>query len=191
VRPSESFIQQPIRSLQTMLRVISEDDPRLPIIIPDGIYGPETVTAVTAFQVREGLPQTGITDQTTWERIVLAYDTALIRVGKAQPIEIIMDAGEVFRIGDENPYIYLLQSILTQLSKDIPNITSPEHSGIFDTTTADALAAFQILADLPPTGELDKITWKHLVHQFTLSAHRDAVAKKQRTAINDYGSQSI
>lgn len=191
MRPNESFIQQPIRSLQTMLRVISEDDPHLPIIVPDGIYGPETVTAVTAFQTREGLPQTGITDQQTWERIVLAYEPALIRVGKAEPIEIIMDSGEIFRIGDENPYIYLLQSILTQLAKDAPNITPPIHSGVFDATTADALAAFQFLAQLPQTGELDKITWKHLVHHFTSSAHRDAASKMKNTSYKNYGSQSI
>jgi len=181
MRSPESFLGQPIRSLQTMLRVIAEDDPQYNPVIPDGIYGPETVAAITAFQAREGLPQTGITDQETWDRIVLAYEPALIRVGKAAPIEIIMDAGEVFRIGDENPYIYLLQSILTQLSKDAPNIIAPVHSGIFDTTTADALAAFQFLAQLPQTGELDKITWKHLVHQFTLSAHRDAVSKGIRS----------
>lgn len=189
MRPNESFIQQPIRSLQTMLRVISEDDPHLPIVIPDGIYGPETVTAVTAFQIREELPQTGITDQQTWDRIVLAYEPALIRVAKAEPIEIIMDAGEVYRIGDENPYIYLLQSMLTQLSKQAPSIPAPEHSGVFDQTTAAALTAFQFLSAIPQTGELDKITWKHLVHQFTLSAHHIAANKKRRA--NNTDSQSV
>ncbi|MBQ6840040.1 MAG: peptidoglycan-binding protein [Oscillospiraceae bacterium] len=178
MRPTESFIEQPIRSLQTMLQIISEDDPRLPNVIPDGIYDAQTVTAVTAFQMREGLPQTGIADQTTWDRIVIAYEPALIRVGKAEPIEIIMDAGQVFRIGDSNPYIYLLQSILTQLSKDSPGITAPNHSGTFDGSTADALTEFQLLADLPATGELDKITWKHLVHQFTLNAHHDAAVNR-------------
>lgn len=174
MRPPESFIQQPIRSLQTMLRVIAEDDPHLPTVVPDGIYGPVTVTAVTAFQRREGLPQTGITDQLTWDHIVSAYEPALIRVGKAEPIEIIMDAGQVFRRGDSSPYIYLLQSILTQLSKDHSSINAPDHSGILDDTTSSALLAFQQLVSLPPTGELDKITWKHLSKQFTLNAHHNS-----------------
>ena len=39
MRPPESFIGQPIRSLQTMLRVIAEDQPGHVRIIPDGIYG--------------------------------------------------------------------------------------------------------------------------------------------------------
>ncbi len=176
MKPGESFVEQPIRSLQTMLRVIAEDDPRLPTIVPDGIYGPSTMNSVTAFQRLYGLPVTGITDQATWEQIVAIYEPALIRVDQAEPIEILMDPGEVFRLGDSNAYIYLLQSILIQLSNDNPNIERPDHNGVLDDPTSQALAGFQVLAGLPPTGELDKITWKYLVKQFTLSANRQKVS---------------
>lgn len=175
MRPAESFVQQPIRSLQTMLRVIAEDDGGLPTVVPDGIYGQETINAVNAFQRKYGLPITGITDQLTWERIVEIYEPALIRAGKAEPIEIIMDPGQVFRRGDRGPYIFLLQSLLTQLSLDTPSILRPDHSGILDDTTAVSLSEFQRLAALPITGELDKITWKHLVRQFSLNAHHQNV----------------
>ncbi len=173
MRPTESFIEQPIRSLQTMLRVIAEDDPRLPTVVPDGIYGPTTMNSVTAFQRIYELPITGITDQHTWERIVEEYENALIRIGPTESIEIILEPGEIFRIGDSNAYIYLLQSILVQLSKDNPSISPPYHNGVFDNTTSEALAAFQLLAGLPPTGELDRITWKYLSKQFTLSASKE------------------
>ena len=46
MRPPESFIGQPIRSLQTMLRVLHEDDPSHPVVIPDGIYGSQTMGAL-------------------------------------------------------------------------------------------------------------------------------------------------
>ena len=36
----------------------------------------------------------------------------------------------------------------------------------------DKRITYQFLAGLPPTGELDKITWKYLVHQFTLNTNR-------------------
>ena len=174
MRPGESFVEQPIRSLQTMLRVISEDDPRLPTVVPDGIYGPTTMNSVTAFQRLYGLPITGITDQQTWEKVVSVYELALISVGPAEPIEIIFQPGEVFRLGDSNAYIYLLQSILIQLSNENPTIIAPNHNGIFDDPTGEALSAFQLLAGLPTTGELDKNTWKYLVKHFTLSANRQA-----------------
>lgn len=173
MRPNESFVQQPVRSLQTMLRVIAEDNLQLPTVIPDGIYGPTTMTSVAAFQRLKGLPSTGITDQETWEEIAAAYKPALTRSSKAEPIEILMDAGKVYRLGDSSPYIYLLQSMLIQLSKDHQSIQPPDHTGILDKNTSNAIYAFQVLSNLPPTGELDRITWKHLSKQFTLNAHHN------------------
>jgi peptidoglycan hydrolase-like protein with peptidoglycan-binding domain len=132
------------------------------------------MNAVTAFQRLYGLPITGITDQNTWDRIVEVYENALIRVDKAEPIEIIMEPGQVFLLGESNAYIYLLQGILTQLANENPSMALPTNSGVLDELTSEALAGFQLLAGLPPTGELDKVTWKYLVKQFTLSANRQS-----------------
>ena len=171
MRPDESFVEQPIRSLQTMLRVFAEDNAKMPTVVPDGIYGPSTMQAVSIFQRQNNLPATGTADQKTWEAIVAAYDDAIIQIGKAEPIEIVMDPGKIFHLGDRSPYIYLLQSMLTQLSFEHQTIIEPVHNGTLDDITAESLSGFQLLAGLPVTGELDKITWKHLVRQFALSAH--------------------
>ena len=173
MKPAESFIAQPVRSLQTMLRVIAEDNPELPTIIPDGIYGQETIYAVSAFQQYYGLPITGVTNQATWDEIVKVYESALIRANPAEPIQIIMDPGQVFLLGENNPYIFLVQSLLIQLSIDAPTINRPEHTGVLDEKTAQSLSDFQKISGLPITGELDKITWKHLVKQFTLNSHHN------------------
>lgn len=37
-----------------------------PFLNPDGIFGPETTTAVLFFQRQNGLPATGIIDYETW-----------------------------------------------------------------------------------------------------------------------------
>ena len=171
MRPPESFIEQPIRSLQTMLRIIAEDDSKLPTVIPDGIFGPTTAQAVAAFQRKHALHATGVVDQETWDAIVVDYEDALIRVNSAEPIEVILDAGQILRIGDYSPYVFLLQSILIQLAFEYATIPAPDHNGTFDAATADALIAFQQLTALPATGELDKITWKHLARQYALFAH--------------------
>ena len=70
---ADFYIGKPIRSLQTMLRVIAAADEAIPQVVPDGIYGPDTEAAVTAFQARSGLPPTGEADQATWNRVVDAY----------------------------------------------------------------------------------------------------------------------
>ena len=171
MRPAESFVAQPIRSLQTMLRVIAEDDQRFPTVVPDGIFGPTTMHAVTAFQRIYELPITGVVDQNTWDTIVSVYEPALIRIGKAEPIEIIMNPGQVYRLGDAHPNIFITQSILAQMAQNNLTIQAPELSGILDEPTSNALYAFQALSGLPQTGELDRITWKHLSKQFTLQSH--------------------
>ena len=176
MRPEESFIGQSVRGLQTMLRVIGEADGDIPPIVPDGIYGQRTMSAVSAFQRQYGLPPTGVTDQQTWERIAEAFDPALVRVGETQPLEIILEPDQVFRLGDRSPYLYVTQAILVSLSNDIGNMDPPAVSGTLDNSTAQALAAFQLLAGLPPTGELDRITWQYLAHHFTLFAnHRSGI----------------
>lgn len=174
MRPEESFVGQSIRGLQTMLRVIAEADGNIPTLVPDGIYGQSTMNSVSTFQRLYGLPVTGITDQPTWERIVEVYEPALVRIGKAQPIEIIFDPDQVFRLGDRSPYLYLLQGMLLALSDEYGTINPPDSTGYLDASTSAALAAFQALAGLPPTGELDRITWKYLAHHFTLHANRMA-----------------
>ena len=145
----------------------------MPIVIPDGIYGQETIAAINAFQRYSGLPVTGVTDQQTWEAIVNAYEDARINTGKAAVIEIIFDPGQIFRAGDQSPYLYLLQSMLLYLSAQHDSISEPSHNGVLDDPTAKALAGFQTLAGLEPTGELDKKTWLYLVNQFTLNANLD------------------
>ena len=171
MRPPESFVGQPIRSLQTMLRVIAEDDSRHTTVIPDGIYGPETMTAVSNFQRIHGLPVTGITDQPTWETIVAVYEPAQIRSGEAQALEIILSPGQVIRKGERNPNVALVQSMLIVLSERYQSISPPNVTGILDDITQDALASFQALSKLPMTGNLDKVTWKHLALQYPLAAN--------------------
>ena len=173
MRPAESFVGQPIRSLQTMLRVLAEDDPSFVRIVPDGIYGSETIRAVSRFQQRHGLPVTGITDQPTWEAVVREYDLALIRVDSAWPLQITLEPGQVIRRGERNLNLYLVQAILTVLSQVYQSVPCPSFTGLLDDITADSLAAFQGLSGLPMTGELDKHTWKHLTLHYPLAANLD------------------
>lgn len=172
MRPNESFISQPVRSLQTMLRVIAENDDSLPSVIPDGIYGSNTTTAVSAFQRRAGLPVTGVTDQSTWEAIVAAYEPALVEVDEAEPLNIILNPGQIIRRGEENPNIYLVQAILTVLSELYASITPPTMTGILDVPTSDSLSSFQQMTLLPMTGELDKHTWKNLALHYPMAANK-------------------
>ena len=178
MRPAESFVGQPIRSLQTMLRVIAENDPRHVPVIPDGIYGPETTQAVSAFQRLHGIPVTGVTDQNTWEAVVAVYEPALIEQDEAFGLNIILEPGQIIRKGERHPHLYLVQGMLMVLSEVFESIGQPSQNGILDSPTADAIASFQYLSGLPSTGNLDKQTWKHLALQYPLAANLQHLTKK-------------
>lgn len=171
MRAMDTLIGQPVRSLQTMLRILAEDDNALSPVIPDGIYGSQTRNAVAAFQRKYGIPMTGVTDQLTWERIVAEQTTALVRLGPAEPLRLILNANQVLRRGEHHPYLYLIQSMLVALGQIYGSITAPTITGILDEATADALTSFQYLSSLPQTGELDKLTWKHLALQYPLAVN--------------------
>ncbi len=166
MKPQETFIGQPVRSLQTMLRVIAESDRTLPSVIPDGIYGQQTVTAVSAFQRKYGLPVTGITDQTTWETITAAYEPALVLVDEAQPLYIILDPLEVIVENQQHPNLFLVQGMLQVYALAYDGLIAPASTGILDIATAQALRSFQEQNGLPITGRLDKQTWKNLALQY-------------------------
>lgn len=169
MRPDSSFIRQPVRSLQTMLRVIAAHQGDLPNVIPDGIYGQQTMQAVAAFQRKFGVPVTGVADQPTWELIVSEFKPARVHVIPAQPLQIVLQPNQVIGHGEAHQGIYLSQAMLTALAHSYGSIPEPPISGVLDLGTAESLAAFQRLSGLPITGKLDKVTWKHLVLQYQLN----------------------
>lgn len=62
-----------VRQIQEQLERISRSYPAIPVVTPDGIYGPATRAAVEKFQEVFGLPVTGVIDYRTWYRISEIY----------------------------------------------------------------------------------------------------------------------
>ena len=180
MRPPESFVGQPIRILQTMLQVIAQSDEAYAAVIPDGIYGPETMRAVAAFQRKHVLPVTGITDLASWEAIVPVFDRSLGTQDAAAPIEVVWNPGIVICRGESHPNLFLAQGMLAVLSEVYHSVSRPSMTGILDEITADSLASFQMLIGLPMTGNLDRITWSNLAQQYPMAANRAAAAQNAK-----------
>ena len=175
MKPGESFVGQPIRSLQTMLRTIAQVNPKQISVIPDGVYTSQTTDAVRSFQENHGLNPTGVTDQDTWDKIVEAYRPAQIETSPAQPIFVTLNPGQTFRKGDRQPHIYLVQAMLRVLAEAYPGFPVVIVNGIFDDATQAAVIELQLLSGLEANGILDKQTWKHLVLH-----HAQAIDKIKR-----------
>ena len=64
---------QKVRQLQEQLNLIGEYYNRIPVLVPDGVYGERTAEAVRAFQRIFDMPQTGVVDFATWYKISDKY----------------------------------------------------------------------------------------------------------------------
>ena len=183
MRPGESFVGQPIRSLQTMLRVLAENDSRYNSLIPDGIYGPETMRAVAVFQRKHMLPVTGIADLATWETIIPIYEYSLAGQYVASPIEVVWNPGIVIHNGQTHPNLFLAQGMLAVMADVYHSVSKPSLTGVLDEITADSISSFQMLSGLPATGNLDAVTWEHLSRQYPLAANRTNASQDASPAV--------
>lgn len=70
-----------VLQMQEQLVRISRSYPAIPVVTPDGIYGPATRDAVEEFQSVFGLPVTGVVDFRTWYKISEIY-VAVTRIAE-------------------------------------------------------------------------------------------------------------
>ncbi len=152
-----------IKELQTMLRSISYYNPAIPRIVPDGIYGASTADAVQAFQQFYGLRVTGEVNSATWEKI--AEISQELAENVPEPLEAFPPKkNTVISLGDRNFTVYVIQSILHELSEKYGDIPDCGISGIFDPDTQRAIQPFQRMCGLPVTGGVDCKTWNMLAN---------------------------
>lgn len=169
MNPERTFYNQPIRSLQTMLRTIALFSDAYERIVPDGIYGPETQAAISTFQRKRGLPVTGITNQQTWDEIVRMYDEAMKALSAPQPIDYEVDSEFPFVRGDHSARLKIAQCMLCEIADRYACVCPPELSGKMDEIMINSISEFQNLSGLSMNGKLDKETWNQLVLQFAMA----------------------
>ena len=159
---AEQYVGQPIRSLQTMLRTIAHADETLIRLVPDGIYGPNTVQAVREFQRQQELPVTGETDNATWDQIVAVYTRKSPAVLPAAPVRIRWTPNQVLPAGSRNSHLFLMQAMLQALGRFFVNAPAVRATGVHDAASVAAVRWLQKLSGLPQTGAIDQTTWAYL-----------------------------
>ena len=147
-----------VRELQEYLRLLSMTDERYPLLGVDGFFGPQTTEAVKIFQAQTDSPVTGTVQRADWERIVREYKALLTVLAPPTPIAAFPSPLYVLRQGAEEPLVYIVQVMLGAIG---PALSLPV-TGIYDAATAERVRTLQLAADLPATGEIDRITWDYL-----------------------------
>lgn len=152
--------RQHIAELQKYLYSISLFNYNIPPIMTDGNYGNETIQAVRAFQHEYGLPETGNTDNETWKKIVSIYKEYINSEPSA--VKVFPSRTHILRNGDSGSLVYIIQSMLNDISHKYNNFPHLSISGKYNDETANAVRVFRRRMGLPKSDDMDSVTWNIL-----------------------------
>ncbi len=153
--------KQHIKEIQTYLYAISMFNNKIPQIIPDGLYGKETATAVRAFQREYGLQENGNVNSATWNKIVGVYRAYQHSAPCAY--NVFPSQAYVVKSGDDGELVYIIQAMLGELGMYYDNFPKTTVCGNYNAATVTAVKNFQKRVGLPQNGVVDCKTWNMLV----------------------------
>ena len=119
------------------------------------------------FQTFYGLNSTGIVDEQTWNKLRSVYNDTTGSLAedyssgfaKAYP-------GYFLSEGIEGQDVEDLQTYLSFIADNIPQIPKIQVDGVFGPATADAVRTFQSLYGLDPTGAVGPVTWFYIGNEY-------------------------
>ena len=170
----ELTLSQPILSLQYMLRILSGKWAALPQLIPDGVFGEQTLEAVMIFQREFQLPVTGVVDAETWRAIREEW----LRLEEEQPPVRMFQGfpGEGHRAvpGDRGEYLRLVQAMFQSLRGVFPELEEQAVDGVYRGASVRNVRWLQRRGGIPDNGVLDSRTWGLLTALYELFVVRGA-----------------
>lgn len=152
----------PIEELQTMLTALSQVSREIPRLHPDGQFGEHTLEAVMRFQRQDGLPVTGEVDQSTWDALSLAHQSARKQLAPPRSVSLLPHYGRDLIPGTSTPLLLPIQAMFLALSQVFGPVRAGAVSGHLDEDTAHNIRWLQNRASRAETGILDKDTWEDL-----------------------------
>lgn len=145
-----------VGTVQKRLRKISEYNPNVLSVVPDGIFGDETRDSVLSFQKNYNLPQSGEVDNDTWDKITFVYDE-ILRLNKLNIcLKVFGEREAPILPGESDGILYVIQAMMLALSENFSNIGKVFVTGIYDNATASAVENIQIMSGITPTNSINR-----------------------------------
>ncbi len=141
-----------IESLQMMLRNIAGEYDQIPTVIPDGIFGSDTLESVQAFQQQFGLEPDGVVDFETWNKIVEISD--LVNGANANG-RLVLGYNENNRDilpGETVTELYVIQAMMKALGTILKGFDDIAVTGTHDVPSVNAVKKIQVVTGLEDNG---------------------------------------
>lgn len=157
-----------VRELQKYLYFLSLNDPDIPKVVPDGIYGDLTREAVSVFQKKAGLPVTGVVDKLTWDAIRDEFNRLSSESASPDPLYIFPSGDYVVGIGEKSDTVSVIQILLRCLNGEYSFNVVITVTGIYTDRDARAVKVIQRVHGLAETGSVDVRTWNAIASDYSL-----------------------
>ena len=154
---------QGVYILQLMLNVLAEYYDTVPSVTEDGVYGPATTRAVSAFQRTYGLPVDGVVGPLTWESMYNAIKGIYIATGRSAEFTttpaMAPFPGMPLTMGARGNAVMTLQNHINDVVPVFANIPTVNPTGNYGPNTKAAVTELQNRLNLPQNGTVDENTW--------------------------------
>lgn len=164
------LLGQPVRSLQYMLRRLSLKEEVLPRIVPDGVFGEETLEAVMIFQREFHPPVTGVVNRDTWNAIHDRWQDAEQELGEARSVRVYPAGNRIAQPGATHEFLVLPQAMFQVLAEHLEGITVHLADGHHGPESVANTRWLQRAAGLQETGAMDRRTWDALSRLYEVFA---------------------
>ena len=157
----------PVTTIQYYLSIIAYFNGALEPVPRSGTFGPETVLAVERFQEFYGLPVTGIVDTATWNTITRIYTETVASLPPGyEGTNAKLYPGFFLTEGMRNESVRDLQTYLSLIRQNIPQIPELSVTGFYGEQTKNAVEEFQRLFGIPVSGAVGPVTWANIANQY-------------------------
>ena len=161
-----------IQSLQMMLRNIANEYDEVTTVVPDGIFGAQTLESVQNFQQKFGIVPTGVVDFDTWNKIVEISD------GVTQ----INSPGRLFLGFNENNddiipgqtalELYVIQAMMKAIAFKISDMADVNITGTHDMQSVAAVKKLQNSMGIVDDGIITLEFYNNLTHLYEVYVTR-------------------
>ncbi len=164
-----------VRIIQRQLTRIAKDYPAFGKPGTDGVFGAATESAVRAFQKQFNLTQDGVVGRSTWYKISYIYVSVknlaeLTSEGEQPTGENNVNGstypGTPLQVGSTGTAVEQVQFWLGQLAEFNTDLPAVAVDGIYGSSTANAVRAFQTKFGLTVDGVVGPATWAAIVEQY-------------------------
>ncbi len=168
---SLGFVGNEARTIQVQLNRISRNYPAIPKIGDvSGDFDYATEEAVRAFQNIFNLPETGVVDKATWNKIAYIFVSVkkLAELGSEglRAEETSQQFTENLSIGMQGANVRGLQYYLAVIGAYYEDVEPVDITGYFGNETENSVKSFQRVFGLPETGIVDRATARDIYRAY-------------------------